>query len=258
MKQSSLPVISNTVLCESFYELAVGWDSAVMGECRPGQFVTVRVSSATTPLLRRPFAFSEYDSRGGVAKFIYQKRGPATQLLASKVAGDPVDIIGPLGNWFEPSAEGGPCILAAGGIGVGPMIFLARSLREMGRDVLLAYGCARKSLVPEGESFARAGAVVCTDDGSEGFAGTNVGYLRSLPETRLRGATLYACGPHAMMKACHELAVERGVRCWVSMEQVMACGVGACMGCVVKVKGDKPYARVCAEGPVFDSAVVEW
>lgn len=256
MNQQTLPVRSNTAICTDFHELSL--DGAANPFILPGQFATIRVSDTTTPLLRRPFAYSSVDPQKGTVSFIYQKRGPATEILAGKREGDEVDIIGPLGNSFpEPEGEG-HCILLAGGIGLGPMLFLAQWLREKKKDVVFVYGCAHKGLVPDTEGFRKANAVVCTDDGSTGFSGTNVAYLQTLPEKAFDGATMYVCGPNPMMKACHELAQERGVPCFVSMEQVMACGVGACMGCVVKTTTGNGFARVCAEGPVFESGEIAW
>ncbi len=257
MQQRHVPIHQNTPIAKTFHELTFTWHSEDKAPL-PGQFISIRISDATAPLLRRPFAFSDVDPKAGTASIIYQTRGAATELLAGKGAGESLDVIGPLGKPF-PEPEGtGTCVLVAGGIGLGPMLFLARHLRERRREVLFVYGCAAEALVPGSESFRRANAVVCTDDGSVGFHGTNVAYLRTLPEARFAGATMYACGPTPMMKACHELAGERGVPCYVSMEQVMACGVGACMGCVVKTTSGEGFARVCTEGPVFESGEIVW
>lgn len=257
MNQISASIRSNTPIAQSFHEATFTWPTQSPPPL-PGQFVSIRISDATAPLLRRPFAFSNVDPKAGTASIIYQTRGAATELLAGKGAGESLDVIGPLGKPFPQPEEKGICVLVAGGIGLGPMLFLAKHLRERRREVLFVYGCASEALVPRSESFRRANAVVCTDDGSVGFHGTNVAYLRTLPETRFAGATMYACGPTPMMKACHELAGERGVPCYVSMEQVMACGVGACMGCVVKTTSGSGFARVCKEGPVFDSREIVW
>ncbi|MBD3241755.1 MAG: dihydroorotate dehydrogenase electron transfer subunit [Chitinivibrionales bacterium] len=257
MLQHESAIRGNNPICESFHETTFDWPTTA-DRPHPGQFLSIRISTATAPLLRRPFAFSDIDPKAGTASIIYQTRGPATELLAGKSAGETLDIVGPLGRGFPEPAGKGTCVLVAGGIGLGPMLFLAKHLRGLKREVLFVYGCAREALVPRSESFRRANAVVCTDDGSVGYQGTNVAYLRTLPESRFAGATVYACGPNPMMKACHELAGERGAPCYVSMEQVMACGVGACMGCVVKTTSGDGFARVCTEGPVFDSREIAW
>ncbi len=251
-------ILSNTPLCTDFHELTFGWEQG-LPEPLPGQFVTVRVSDGTTPLLRRPLAFSGIDSARGTASFICQKRGTATELLVGKREGDTLDLIGPLGNSFPEPAPGKKAVLVAGGIGLGPMLFLAKRLAAAKAAVVFVYGCRGKALIPTSDSFKRASPVVCTDDGSEGFHGTSVDYVKTLPPAVLDNAEFYACGPNVMMKACHEVAQQHGAKCWVSMEQVMACGVGACMGCAVRVKGmGQEYARVCADGPVFGSEVIAW
>ena len=257
MNQTTIRILANESICSGYHEMAFLWETAV-DEPQPGQFVTIRVADTTAPLLRRPFALSDFDPKAGTASIIFQRRGPATELLAGKAVGDELDAIGPLGRPFPSPVGKGACILAAGGIGLGPMLLLAKRLRAQRREVLFVYGCARESMVPHMDSFRRANAVVCTDDGSAGFHGTNVDYLRTLSESRFADATMYACGPNPMMKACHELASARGVPCFVSMEQVMACGVGACMGCVIRTKTPSGYARVCTEGPVFESGLVVW
>jgi dihydroorotate dehydrogenase electron transfer subunit len=216
------------------------------------------VSDSAVPLLRRPFAFSGYDARSRSAAIIYQRRGPATDILAAKTDRDTLDIVGPLGTGFTPPPPGTPCLLVGGGVGLGPILFLARELRAKGYPVTFVAGFRTRGFVPTDETFEDTEVVVCTDDGSTGFAGTTVDYLQTLSAENTRDAVVFACGPTPMLEGCHGFARRRALRCWVSMEQVMACGVGACMGCVIKVKSDPGYARVCKEGPVFDSEEVVW
>ena len=221
---------------------------------RPGQFLTVRVSDGPWPLLRRPFAFSHIDLSEGSAGIIYKVRGNASRALSQKRPGEDIDIIGSLGNSFPDPPPDRKSVLLAGGIGLGPMLFFASALREAGRDFLFFYGCQSESEIPVLDDFTILGAELCTDDGSRGFCGTTVD--RAAP---LQGAmALYGCGPTGMLKACHELAVERHWPCWVSLEQTMGCAMGACMGCVVKTVKAPGYVRVCQDGPIFDSRVIEW
>lgn len=189
---------------------------------------------------------------------VYKKCGPATEILAGKTAGDPVNIIGPLGNSFVSFKRAGKNILVAGGTGIGPIYFWKRYLDNHDLPALMVLGGRSMAQLPA-EALARlSGVALCTEDGSVGFRGTVVDYLRDLKKDRTDDAALFCCGPTAMLKACHEFALERGVECAVSLEQVMACGVGACMGCAVKIKGVSPFARVCTDGPVFNSATVIW
>jgi len=257
VRQFAATVVSNKALSHDLHELRFEWGLSADAP-GPGQFFTVRVSDTTVPLLRRPFAFSDFDYDGKIASAIYQRRGRGTEILAARGAGETLDVIGPLGNTFPLPGRGVRCVLAAGGIGLGPVLYLARRLKAAGNPVSFVFGCRRAQNLPERRIFDGLSAVLCTDDGSEGFGGTVVDCLHSGKAVQLDGAVLFACGPTAMLKGCHEAAVEHGIDCFVSVEQVMACGVGACMGCVVKVAQEPGYARVCREGPVFNSRDIVW
>jgi dihydroorotate dehydrogenase electron transfer subunit len=257
MKHFVSRVRSNILLCEDLYEMVFSWNDEAAPPL-PGQFCTIRVAQTTSPLLRRPFAFSGFDPIGKTASIIFRKVGVSTEILSGKKCGEPLDVIGPLGNSFLGFGQTPKNVLVAGGTGLGPVFFLKRLLRQQKATSVMVAGYASKSRVPAMEEFDGETAVICTDDGSKGFQGTVVDYLRTLPGDFFRETTLYCCGPWGMLKACHEFALEQGCECFVSLEQIMACGVGACMGCAVKVRGETPYARVCSEGPVFNSKVIVW
>ncbi len=230
------------------------------GEPLPGQFLTLRVSPFSDPLLRRPFAFSSYRrasvGRGARAGIVYQLRGGATRLLAELAPGSRVDILAPLGNSFPPPAEGETPILAGGGIGLGPLLFLAAALSEAGGPIAprLVLGVRSASLLPS--IPLPPGAVVCTDDGSSGFRGTPVDWIAAnAPEGRVR---LYGCGPAPMLVALAALAAARGWGASLSAEQWMACGVGACMGCALPRADGSGYLRACSDGPVFEASEIDW
>ncbi len=231
----------------------------------PGQFLTIRTHTGISPLLRRPFAFSDYKktsscpSMGGQASIIYQIRGEGTKLMASLKAGDALDVLGPLGNHFSMPLEGKSPVLAAGGIGLGPLLFLARRLDETGKKPLLCYGCRSRDFIPDLPKLKQGRMIYCTDDGSQGFRGNVVEYLDSLNPEEITGASLYACGPLPMLQGCHELSLRKNLKCETSLEEMMGCAIGACMGCVVELTiPGRPYARVCKEGPVFPSNMIKW
>jgi len=256
MKQFTGTILRNQTLSAGFYELEFTWEKTA-GSPLPGQFFTVRVSEDTVPLLRRPMAFSAFDKKKGTASMIFQKRGRGTALLAAQQKGHGLDIIGPLGNPFPVPAKDRTVLLVAGGIGLGPLIFLATRLREAGTPAAFVFGCRAKSLVPASGAFTGLNPAVCTDDGSAGFRGTAGDYLKSIESTINSPTAVYACGPLPLLKACHEFAGRRGCECFVSIEQVMACGVGACMGCAVRsARGG--FLRACTEGPVFNSKELLW
>lgn len=257
MKQFNGTIVSNAPLCDGYYEMEFSWDSAT-GHPEPGQFFTVRTSDSSVPLLRRPFAFSAFDKKRTTASMIYQKRGSGTGLLAAKGTNDTIDLIGPLGKPFPLPQKNQEALLVAGGIGLGPVLFLATALKNAGLPFTLVFGCRTAANIPVSAGFAALLPHLCTDDGSRGFKGTTTDYLSALSKITGPATVLYACGPHPMLKTCHAFAYEKGIVCHVSIEQIMACGVGACMGCVVKVNHEPGFARACAEGPVFDSREIAW
>lgn len=248
MKQFISKVISNKNIAEDYYEMEFQWDVEAP---LPGQFFTIRVSGQTAPLLRRPFAFSGFKENRGA--MIYQIRGEGTRILQEKEPGDSLDIAGPFGNAFSEAEKN---IIIAGGIGVGPMLFWAQRLKEKKNPVKLIFGCRNSALVPRCESFNQVEPVICTDDGSEGFKGNVTEYLTTLPAEEIKQSRLYSCGPHPMLKACHTFALEKKLDCFVSMEEIMACGVGACNGCIVETTNG--YVRVCKEGAIFNSKDIIW
>ncbi|MBF0244509.1 MAG: dihydroorotate dehydrogenase electron transfer subunit [Planctomycetes bacterium] len=255
MKQQKAQILSHQPISDDYHQMSF---SLAAGDSNPlpGQFFTLRVSEEVAPLLRRPFAFSGYDAAKGRASFIYQRRGRATALLAARREGEIIDVIAPLGRAFPWPAQGAPCTLVGGGIGLGPLLFLARELLVKANPLRLVLGYRSAAHIPERSIFEGLEVDFCTDDGSEGFRGNAVACFAS--RAAQAGEVIYACGPEPMLAGCSRLAEERGAPCWVSVEQVMACGVGACMGCVVKVRREPGYARACSEGPVFDSREIVW
>jgi dihydroorotate dehydrogenase electron transfer subunit len=257
MKQFVTSVVSQTLLSDHVYALDFIWNSSVAVPL-PGQFCTIRVSESTAPLLRRPFAFSQFSPVDGIASIIYKQCGPATDILAGKQPGDTLDVIAPLGNSFEPYISSHMNILVGGGTGLGPICFLQQHLASQSYPMQSILGFRSQAQIPALAYPHNTETVMCTEDGSTGFAGNTVAYLESLSSEYITGATLLCCGPSAMMKACHAFAVRNGLQCYVSLEQVMACGVGACMGCTVKISDPAGYARVCTDGPIFDSKIILW
>ncbi len=253
MFQGEAPIIENREIARDYFELI--FKTALFGtdEVLPGQFLTIRINELSTPLLRRPFAFSSWS--GDTARIIYQRRGPGTEALSGKHPGEKIDIIAPLGNSWPNPGEGETAVLVAGGIGMGPVLFQATRYKTAGIPFTLIVGARSAAYLPSSGELETLGAVIATDDGSRGIHGTVTNALETL---NISNPHFYACGPHPMMKAVHNWAVAHDNPCSVSMEQTMACGVGACMGCVIQLTGDDRYARVCADGPIFDSREILW
>ncbi|MFP4364998.1 MAG: dihydroorotate dehydrogenase electron transfer subunit [Spirochaetia bacterium] len=254
MKQFVSQIQSCKSVAIDFVKLVISWPQDIEPP-KPGQFCTLRVSESTDPLLRRPFAFSGYSAQNNTAEMIIQKRGTTTEIIAGLGFGDTVDVIAPLGNGFPEPAEGSQPVLVAGGIGIGPVLFLARHLCENNNPPVFVLGAKNSDSVVFVHFPAVKDLVFTTDDGSMGFHGTTVDYLHSLED--LSEKELFCCGPGPMLKGCVELAEKADILCWTAMEQVMACGVGACMGCAVELKNGG-FTRVCTEGPVFEGRSLQW
>lgn len=229
---------------------------------RPGQFVMLRVSENRDPLLARPFGISSVIEKNSIELY-YRVAGRGTALLTTVGPGHALTLHGPLGNGFPMPEKGVTPVLVAGGSGFPPLLFLAKRLGLKSRS-LLFYGARNRScLLPEGivMQFRKHGAQVrfATEDGSRGKRGL-VSDLLS-PFLFAGGhdgkVVLYACGPRPMLAAVARIAAEKSIRCYVSLEERMACGLGACMGCSVPVKAGG-YQRVCKEGPVFDAREIDW
>jgi dihydroorotate dehydrogenase electron transfer subunit len=226
----------------------------------PGQFLMLQVSEGLYPFLRRPMCYERIRPDG--FSILYKVEGEGTALLSAMAPGQRVNLQGPLGNGFPIDAGFERHIIVAGGIGVACFPALADALADAcpePPEVILA--ARTKELVLCDEEFREMGCTVhvATDDGSAGtqaFASQMLERLSPTPTTRV-----YACGPMVMMKTCSEVAVVAGANCLVSLEAQMACGDGACLGCVVESNVEKEgekMVRVCADGPVFDTAIIDW
>ncbi len=231
-------------------------------EPMPGQFVSVKIGDGTSPLLRRPFSIM--DSTPGTLVLLVKAVGPGTRYITGRRAPQTLDLIGPLGETFFDIPEGEDAVFVAGGTGLAPLVYTARNWAKDGRIGIshFLYGANTGDELLTGlcrEDFTSVH--VATLDGSEGFKGDVVRMFRSLRE---RGALperyLFSCGPAGMVK---EL-VERGTGNFrshqTSLETVMACGVGACRGCVVPIKteGGTAFRAVCSEGTVFEADEIDW
>ncbi|MFZ0610682.1 MAG: dihydroorotate dehydrogenase electron transfer subunit [Desulfobacterales bacterium] len=233
---------------------------------KPGQFVMLRVSDGIEPLLRRPFSIHKLlaaaDRIEGI-ELLYKVVGKGTALLAGRRPGETLDVLGPLGSSFVLPPAAGRVYIVAGGMGVAPMVFLARHLVANGLkpwqcEVFLG-GRTRTELLCR-EDFAALDLPVCTttDDGSAGDR-CLVTHPVDIALAARRPDVVFACGPLPMLDCVIGITAARGVRCQVSVETAMACGIGACLGCAVASR-DAPdrYYHVCLDGPVFDAATIRF
>ena len=269
MKRLEAKIIEHKRIAQCFYKMRLG--SAYLAKnSKPGQFVEIKCSEGHELLLRRPFGVHRIFN-GGI-EVLYEVIGKGTELLSRKKPGEMLDIIGPLGEGFlvPRSTAHGPrsTVLVAGGVGIAPLVALAESIvgsrgSGVGSKKVKMYvliGAKKKNHILCKESFEKIGAevIISTEDGSFGEKGliTN-SLIRLLQAPNSRLSTIYACGPAAMLKTVAKIAKERKIPCQVSMEERMACGVGACLGCPVKVKSGG-YKMVCKDGPVFDAKEIAW
>lgn len=230
----------------------------------PGQFVMLRISDQHAPLLRRPFSIHrlilEKDNCVGI-ELLYKVVGTGTALLAAATQGRLLDILGPIGNGFRLSGDYRRVYLVGGGIGVPPLVFLAEKLVQSGvmppACRMFLGGRSREDLLCIAD-FERLGIAVqiTTDDGSAG----DQCLVTSPLETAVVKAppdVIFACGPPAMLSCIVGISEKHGVACQVSIESMMACGIGACLGCAARKRDDPDhYWHVCKDGPVFDATQV--
>jgi len=238
----------------------------------PGQFVMLRVSGAIDPLLRRPFGIFDVGvhtpaQSGAVSQpffeILYRVVGKGTAQLSTLHGGDLLDILGPLGSGFDLGNPDEEKLVVGGGVGLAPLYLLARELVKKSSVRLFAGGRTRDDILSITE-FERLGVecYTATEDGSLGEQGLVTEALIRRLDLLKGKATIYACGPHGMLNAVATIAAERKIPCQVSLEGYMACGVGACLGCVTPGNGhsaESPDFRcVCTEGPVFESGELKW
>ncbi|GAB4271736.1 MULTISPECIES: dihydroorotate dehydrogenase electron transfer subunit [Deferrisoma] len=231
---------------------------AVPFEAAPGQFVMLQVGEGIDPLLRRPFSIHRLDPHaGGEFEVLFRVVGKGTRMLSRRHVGDRVDVLGPLGRGFSLDAE--EPVLVGGGVGVAPLLFLAEAFLARGVRPRLVLGArSDRDLLCHGDFECLAiPSEVVTEDGSLGEPGLVTKPLARVLDQAGPGARVYACGPVPMLRAVAAQAASRGVACEVSLEAQMACGMGACLGCVVRSASGE-YVRVCKEGPVFDAREIDW
>ena len=227
----------------------------------PGQFVQIGASGC---FLKRPF--SVCDVRGSKVIVLYKVVGRGTAAMVALRRGDRVDVIGPLGKSFCPTPALFRRIFVAGGVGVPPLYFLARNYPgNRTLDTTFIGARTKNDLLCIGE-FKKLGlrVITATEDGSAGHKGFVTGplgeFLKTLDIMEAKHVIVFTCGPKAMMKAVAMICSRHGITCIASLEEAMACGMGVCMGCVVKVRqdGDFVYQRVCREGPVMETDKILW
>jgi dihydroorotate dehydrogenase electron transfer subunit len=264
--QQKIPIISCERINPAFFRLRF-FSPRIARESNPGNFVHIRTNENGFPLLRRAFSIHTLVREKGTFDILFKVLGPGTRLLSQKRPGQELDVLGPLGNAFSlPKKSKDEIILVAGGMGVAPLFFLAFELcgnrKSNSSKVTFLYGVKNKDelLCPKELKNLNLELLFATEDGSLGFEGmvTQL-FLKKIKKYSKPGKMkVFACGPPPMLKTMSEYSRKHGFDCEVSLENHMPCGLGACMGCVVRFgrKEKFTYKRVCIDGPVFDAREV--
>lgn len=255
MKQKhTAKVLSQQEIAPAIYDMWI--ETPLAADARPGQFVGVYPKDKST-LLPRPISICETDAARGALRIVYRVAGAGTREFSGYREGDAISLLGNLGNGFPlEQGYGKRAFLMGGGIGVPPILELAKRL-EARKDIIAGYRDANLFL---GEDLAKYGTIhIATEDGS---AGTKGNVMDAVRENGLEADIIYACGPMPMLRAIKAYAGERDIPAYLSLEEHMACGIGACLGCVVKTREIDHHshvhnARICTDGPVFEAKEVE-
>lgn len=243
-------VISQEMLIKDIYSMWIR--TGIAKEAAPGQFISVYTNNSSR-LLPRPISICEI--KDDALRIVYRIAGKGTGEFSSYKEGDTIDILGPLGNGF-PIDKGKDAILIGGGIGIPPMLELAKQLKG---DKVIVVGYRDKNTFLDKELGKYGKLFIASDDGSIGTKGNVIDAIR---EQGVTGSTIYACGPTPMLRTVKAYSEEKGIEAYISMEERMACGVGACLGCVCKTVGIDDHskvknARVCKDGPVFAASMID-
>lgn len=245
-------VKSQEMLADGVYSMVLSAPE-IAGQAKAGQFVSVYTKDSSR-LLPRPISLCGIDKEKGELRLVYRVAGAGTEEFSRYEAGEKVQVMGPLGNGFPLKEK--KAILIGGGIGIPPMLGLMKAL-NCERTAVLGYRDSQLFLKDEFETFGPV--YVATEDGS---AGTKGNVLDAIRANGVEGAVIYACGPTPMLRAIKAYAAENGIECYISLEERMACGIGACLACVCQSKEVDHHSnvhnkRICKDGPVFAAEEVE-
>lgn len=251
MKKELMTILVQERIAHNIYKLKLKGE-LVKEMNKPGRFVHLKVNDGSSPLLRRPISVCDFDQEEQTFTMIYRAEGEGTKLLSQKLTGNQVDVLGPLGNGFpvDEAEKGQTALLVGGGIGVPPLFNLSKQLIQKGVNVIHVLGFQTEDVVFYEEEFSKLGKTyVTTVDGTRGIKGFVTDVIR---DENLEFDILYSCGPLPMLKALENQNKDK--KGFISLEQRMGCGIGACFACVCHTQDDPDgfsYRKVCTDGPVF-------
>ncbi len=271
--QISGKILYNKELSPDYFRMRIGFQDVVK-DIIPGQFIMIRVGDTHDPLLRRPMGIHKVVEDGKGIEILYQVVGKGTFLMSEMRRGDRIDLLGPLGNGFKIDHDMERAIIVAGGIGIAPMMALIEEIKRQGAGekgqktkikVFIGGKTRRDILCVDDLKGLGADVYIATEDGSLGYKGVVTDLLKESITEKDSGFTMFSCGPNAMLKSTTDIALRYNIPCQISLDKRMACGVGACLSCVVKVESlsptpisYSPYKCVCTDGPVFNAVEIVW
>lgn len=248
-KQTAI-VLSQAEIAPAIFDMWI--ETSLAAQAKPGQFIAVFPKDKST-LLPRPISICEVREDRKALRIVYRVAGQGTAEFSGYQAGDSIAILGTLGNGFPlEKGEGRKVFLMGGGIGVPPILELAKQMNA-DKMVVVGYRDSNTFLREDFEQIARV--YIATEDGSVGTKGN---IMNAIEENGIEADVIFACGPMPMLRAIKAYATQKGIKAYISLEEHMACGVGACLGCVVSTKEVDHHshvnnARICTDGPVFDA-----
>lgn len=249
----SIIVVENKKLSNDIFVLELTSPGRIP-EMKPGQFAEVKIEGSPETFLRRPFSIHDVNYSRNTFKLLIQIAGKGTETLSGIRTGDSLNLIYPLGNSFSLPEPGEKILLAGGGCGIAPLLFLGKYLKSNGFTPDILLGFRSRERVIEFDEYSEIGKVyLTTEDGSLG----KKGYITDHPVlSSEKYDNIYSCGPEPMMKAVAKYCRDNDIKCQVSLENLMGCGIGACLCCVVEtVRGN---VCSCTEGPVFNINELKW
>ncbi len=256
-KKLTAKVFRQDEIASGIYDMWI--ETELAKDAKPGQFISVYPNNQAT-LLPRPISICEVNEEKTMLRIVYRVAGSGTTEFSAYKAGAPVTILGTLGNGFPlEKADGKRVFLMGGGIGIPPMLQLSKELKKRGKaetvSAILGY---RNELFLHEDFQKYTDLYVATEDGSSGSKGT---VMDAISDNDLKGDIIFACGPMPMLRAIKQFAEANGMEAYISLEERMACGVGACLGCVCTTKEVDHHshvknARICTDGPVYDAKEV--
>jgi len=258
-KHLSEEILSNEQIAPGIFRMKVKSDYI---SCRalPGQFVNVKCCEGINAFLRRPISICSVEREKGYFDIVFQVKGTGTKYLSLSNAGGRLDVIGPLGNSFSMADQYGRIAVIGGGIGIFPLLFLLEEHRALHKTAYIGFRSKEFAVLTQEFQKAAREVIITTDDGSYGNKGVVTDMLRQGLKMN-EFDIIYSCGPLPMLKEVVKIASENGIKCQVSLEQRMGCGIGACLVCACKTRLDEgwQYSHVCKDGPVFwsDEIIIE-